>query len=77
VEGGRSVLTRLATAALLVVLAIIGSPLPPSLFAALVLGPTVLESLHGEASSLGKTNGFEKRFAYSFSRRFLSRSRRR
>jgi hypothetical protein len=42
-------------AALLVVLAIIGSPLPPPLFVALVaivvLALTVVESLHEDASS--------------------------
>jgi low temperature requirement protein LtrA len=59
VSGGRTVLVRLATAALLVVLAIIGSPLAPPLFAALVavvvLALTVVESLHGDASSQVRT----------------------
>jgi low temperature requirement protein LtrA len=55
VAGGRTVLVRLATSSLLVVLAIIGSPLPPPLFVALVaivvLALTVVESLHEDASS--------------------------
>jgi len=57
--GDRAVPVRLATAGLLVVLAILGPPLPPPAFVALVtlalLALTVLESLYEDPSSPGGT----------------------
>ena len=59
VAGSGTVLVRLATAALLAVLAFVGSPLPPPLFVALVaavlLALTILESVHEDAPFLGRT----------------------
>ena len=56
--GDRAVLARLATAALLIILAILGAPLPPPAFVALVtlvlLALTVLESLYEDPASLGR-----------------------
>jgi low temperature requirement protein LtrA len=59
VAGNRAILVRLATAALLGVLAILGASLPPPAFVALVtlavLALTVLETVREDPSSLGGT----------------------